>query len=437
MNLRSSCSHANRGNKIKILTADMLRLVRPAKFAMNFLSDEQYLLILCAGIQHDEKTSARIFDILQQKPDWNLILKDAKRLGMIPLLYKHLSEKFPDYVPHEIMRQLKENFIHQSLIRFRIFVQIHQLVQAMNSRNIPVILLKGSFLAKEIYRDITLRPMSDIDILVKEHDIQKVLDVMTETGYTQADNQNDQIHESRPAYYHSQLHEKLFARKESHLPPFFIPNGVRVEVHIHIFPGMYYDSEIMDQVWKSAEEYLSDGEPVYHLSPEDMLIHLCVHLHESIRDKAGNVDLYWFCDIHEVLKYYEKRIDWRLFCKRAEKAGVSPETGAVLHLIKENWDSPVPDAVLSRIGKGTERLRITTVFYADQDKTHFQYYIIRFRSIMKIPGWRERIYFLLRFIFPAKEYLKERYGLKNSEKLGYYYFIHPFMTVIRMIRRLF
>ncbi len=265
--------------------------------------------------------------------------------------------------------------------------------------------------------------MSDIDILCKEGDVPRLQEQMLIKGYFQADNHDAgnhfPNHFSKPGYYHTPLHEKIFARKQSHLPPFFIPKGVRVEVHLHIFPGMYYDSEIMKQVWKSAIPSLLDGQPMYHLCPEDQLIHLCVHLHESIRDKAGNVDLYWFCDIHEVLRYYENRIDWNLFCAKADSAGVCPEIGAVLHLIKMHWHSPVPDAVLRGMGKGIEKLRPATVFYADQDNSHYRHYIIRLRSALKIPGWKDRVRFLLGFVFPDRNYLTERYGLKNSDTIWY------------------
>ncbi|MCP4347550.1 MAG: nucleotidyltransferase family protein [Desulfobacterales bacterium] len=74
--------------------------------------------------------------------------------------------------------------------------------------------------------DDTFRPMSDIDILCKEGDVPGLQEQMLIKGYFQADNHDADNHFpnhfSNSGYYHTSLHEKIFARKQSHLPPFFI-----------------------------------------------------------------------------------------------------------------------------------------------------------------------------------------------------------------------
>ncbi|MCP4365035.1 MAG: nucleotidyltransferase family protein [Planctomycetes bacterium] len=48
----------------------------------------------------------------------------------------------------------------------------------------PVILLKGAHLAQVVYSNIALRPMGDIDILVKKNDLPKAKELLLELGYT-------------------------------------------------------------------------------------------------------------------------------------------------------------------------------------------------------------------------------------------------------------
>jgi hypothetical protein len=48
---------------------------------------------------------------------------------------------------------------------------------------IDVIVLKGAFLAELVYRNIGLRAIGDIDLLVKKEDLGKVKRVLIQLGY--------------------------------------------------------------------------------------------------------------------------------------------------------------------------------------------------------------------------------------------------------------
>ena len=205
-----------------------------SKIIQNIMTPEEYILPASARIQLDDKSAELIENALGQSLDWNRITALSERLGVQPLLFKHLSERYVSQVPDDVMKRLRENFHCQEMRSLRHYALIHQIADTMNQADIPVVLLKGAFLAKWIYRDIALRPMNDIDILCKKKDSQKIQEKMNELGYYQ-----------QKIAGQSQLHEKIIATKfmTDRFPPFFNDKGNKVDIHFDIFQ----ESEVRSQ----------------------------------------------------------------------------------------------------------------------------------------------------------------------------------------------
>ncbi|MCP4104228.1 MAG: nucleotidyltransferase family protein [Desulfobacteraceae bacterium] len=391
----------------------------------------------------DNKTATRMEDALKQNPDWSLVLKESERLGVQTLLYKHLSENsFGSYVPDEIMQNLQQNFRRQSMRSLRTYSLINRIANSMNSCNIPVILLKGAFLAKQIYKDIALRPMNDIDILCRNQDSSIIREKMAELGF----------YEQKPVYQ-SRFHEKAFpdadlgvivpsAATDDRFYPFFNEKGNKVDIHFSLYdpqliPGKKtadLQASIMEDVWKAATPFYLDGLTVYSLSPEDQLLHLTTHLYKHITPEYGGITLYWFCDIHELIKSNKDKTDWEKFCTKAEGLGAGSQTGTVLSLVKNYWDTPIPDRVLDRLGQGSENRSLEEIIYKKSDyRLHYAKII---KAAWKMDGWKNRLYFLMGFVFPTREYLISRYQLKKHSFVWIYYVIHPCILSVKAVRRL-
>ncbi|CAN2039100.1 Nucleotidyltransferase family protein [Candidatus Magnetomoraceae bacterium gMMP-15] len=386
---------------------------------------EEDLMILCARLELNDEDSYKIEYILKQELDWDRIINDSKRLGIQPLLYKHLyEEKYICHVPDNIMSLLENNFRLQSIRSLKIYAQINQILDIMNSHNISVILLKGIFMAKWIYKDIALRPMSDIDILCKKEDVRIIKNLMTQIGYDQR------------IYYHTDLHENVFGPTAKHLPEFLHPTGYSVEVHLHIFPKISYNFDLMQKIWKVAILSELNDKRVYHLSPEDQVLHLFLHLYEHLIISDTNIDipLYWFCDIHEFIKQNINRIDWDRFLALLDSTGFGPQISSLFNLIVDNWHTPVHDSVLEFLNESRDQLSMTDVF---QRKTNFkEYYSKIIKKGGELKGLKERLYFMIGLFFPTRDYLISRYGLSNSYLIWFYYIIHPYKMLMRAINRL-
>jgi len=398
-----------------------------SKIIQNIMTPEEYILIASARIEPDNEASELIKNTLEQNPDWSRIILLSEHLGVQPLLYKHLSERYSSQVPDYIMKHLRENFHRQSMRSLRHYALIQQITDTMNQADIPVVLLKGAFLAKWIYRDTALRPMNDIDILCRREDRQKIHERMNKLGYYQ-----------QKIAAQSPLHEKFITSRlmADRFPPFFNDKGNKVDIHFDIFQESGVSSQQPTaSVWNRIIPCSLNGSPVYSLSPEDLLLHLSLHLHKHLSPYFGVTMLYWFCDIHEVIRYYNEKINWEQFLENTETLESRSKIASVLHLLKENWRTPIPDYVLQQTGKESQNFSLLRILRKKEDY-HYHYREI-FKTVSEITRWKDRLYFLLRFVFPTREYLISRYQPENLSFVYFLYILHPFRLFIRAFQRFF
>ncbi|PXF56235.1 MAG: hypothetical protein C4B58_14230 [Deltaproteobacteria bacterium] len=387
-------------------------------FQSKTFSPEEYLLVLAARIEMDCSDAAGMEGVLKEALDWRVVKASAHRLGVEPLLYKHLSqEKYAHYVPDDVIDFLKRSYRKQAIRNLRIYSQISRILNSMNQADIPIILLKGAFLAKWVYGDIALRPMSDIDILCRKKDAETVKKRLIELGYYQE------------TTYNSPLHEKIAAEKSKHMPPFSKNRATRIEVHIDILgkktPGV---SEEMTRLWETAIQVDLNGLRAYSLSPEYQALYLSVHLFQHVM--SGSAVLYWFCDIHEVVRKYGDKIDWKDFWDRAGSLGFGAQICSVFELLRSQWNGSFPEMDKYRQGEEINKLSLETIVSAGSKarkaKNILPAHMDNLKIVRDTEGWKGCLYYLWRTIFPTRTNLVCRYHPGNSSLLFLYYIIHPF-----------
>ena len=123
-----------------------------------------------------------------------------------------------------------------------LYHELSHVLTVLRHDDIPVIVLKGAHLAEIVYENIALRPMCDVDLLVKKEDLTRVQRKLLETGYS----------------------------------PF--TNRLLLDIHWHLENSMTDLPVDMDMIWERAQPAFIAGVKVLVLSPEDLLLHLCLHL---------------------------------------------------------------------------------------------------------------------------------------------------------------
>ena len=127
---------------------------------------------------------------------------------------------------------------------------LRRVSSALDEAGIPYIPLKGAVL-RHLYPDITLRTSSDIDVLVKETDLDKAVAVLEEKTDFKTDKRN----------YHDVS---------------MISSRVHLELHFTIKENSEGIDQVLEKAWNYANP--SDKGSQYEFAPEFMLFHIVAHM---------------------------------------------------------------------------------------------------------------------------------------------------------------
>ena len=167
-------------------------------------------------------------------------------------------------VPPDLMETLRQSYYHH-LLRCteltREFLRLHGAFRASGCRVLP---LKGAMLVHDLYGSVPVRPMVDVDLLVREADLRGAERVMIEAGYRK------ELHGLSEAYWRNDQYHLTFVRgaEGESFPP--------VELHW----GLDYPrggAHLLPELWGRLGEMEIEGHRVGVLSPEDTLLSLALH----------------------------------------------------------------------------------------------------------------------------------------------------------------
>ena len=228
--------------------------------------------------------------------EWAYIHGIASTNNLLPLLFFKLkSHKLSVPSPMEAtLRNAYLRFAGSDLTRRR---QLLEVIRIFNDNGIDHVLLKGSHLAEKVYSNSALRPMCDMDVLIKKHEFEKAYDALRGNGYVSSN---------------LELHDFDLYSPNGHYPPLVKAGCLPIELHWNI--NKRFNVENIDGIWARAESVAVGGLKTKVLSPEDLLLHLAVHKGADLFASSFLV----FNDIKEVVSRHE--INWgRLFSLASAK----------------------------------------------------------------------------------------------------------------------
>ncbi|MBB5800275.1 hypothetical protein F4560_000043 [Saccharothrix ecbatanensis] len=229
------------------------------------------------------------------------------------------------------------------------------LLRALAAHGVKYAVRKGPVLAEHRYRDIGVRHMGDIDILVNRADLPACAEALSERGFHQGklDRNRTRVipfERATRMFWQLNLNNELpYVKPADHDDV----DQYSVDLCLSIFPvgGNYPDT---DELLDRAVDLTLCGTDARALSLEDELLDLCVHLHKEATSlryiKAGtDLTLRKFQDVALTCAEMDKRGDWPLFHRRAVDAGVAEHVYFSLHHTKILFDGLVPGAVLDAL----------------------------------------------------------------------------------------
>jgi hypothetical protein len=262
---------------------------------------EDALLAIVSRSRLDEPRTKTLKGLLQSSMDWPYVEKKCLQEGVTCLAYSHLKK--PDLcgaVPAYILKAWEKEYYLNSFRNTVIAERTKEAVDALQQHGIQPLLLKGLYLAENVYGNIALRPMYDVDILIRNKDLPSANGVLKACGYIE------------PPLY-SDLHAGSFHASSSlNSLVYTLPGEIAHHIHLHwhiinsTWPLGNLEKAIdMDGIWeKAVPASVADGTALA-LCPEHLAIYLSHHAHHHHFYK-----LILLTDILETLEHYKDRIDW-------------------------------------------------------------------------------------------------------------------------------
>lgn len=266
---------------------------------------------------------------------WDSIASFAQEHGVAPLLHERLQTSgvlatLPDSA-QAILVAARRTAAFENL---RHYAEFRRISVAFNRRGIPLMALKGLHLAEQVYGDISLRPMSDMDILVPESRVAQAVAAMQTLDYGPDGDLSGSVGKM--------LQSKCnlgFAHRR---------HDVYVEVHWKLSePGSPYAAP-MDEIWQSARPAQLGGGDARVMSPEFLLLYVCAHL---ACNHVFSLNLRALYDVAAIVGRVPG-LDWQRFARHAMGHGWRRGVAVVLRLAHDNLGVAVPDRVLDALGAG-------------------------------------------------------------------------------------
>jgi len=248
------------------------------------------LIIECLRIEERGEKVARLGAF--SSTDWEQILTQARLTGLTPLIARQIYNLVPEISPpEEIRKELRQSLFIGTGKNLRLNIELGKMLHRFKELEIPVIVLKGAYLAEIVYEDLGSRIMGDIDLLVKVGDLKKSSMVLAEMGY-----QSDALLPDAESHYF----------EKHHLPDFYKLNASPIEIHWTIVNNNSPFRIELNDVWNEALEATIAGAPALVLSPLDQILHLCMHNYGHY----FNLGLRPFIDLMHVTRHYRESIQW-------------------------------------------------------------------------------------------------------------------------------
>lgn len=232
--------------------------------------------------------------------DWHHLAQCAVYDHLAGLMMERadaLGIAIPDPVRRLLERQASSVAMHNR----RLQQALAPLIGHLNRADIPVVLLKGAALNLTAYAQPGLRPMSDLDLLVRVDDAEKAVEALCATG-------------CRPGM--ELLREGFFPRYyyETELVGEG-PNPARIDLHARPFRPLPCGRWMPDDALHEHSQTVDvNGAEVLIPDAEAMLIHLAAHAAYH-----GCSRVLWLYDLKRWVDHVGEGMDWSRLIELADQ----------------------------------------------------------------------------------------------------------------------
>ena len=351
-------------------------------------SIEHEILTYCSDVDPARDQLQKIRGGMSNSIDMDRLIDLAVTEGLGGFLYKNLLKAgLLETIAPQHKQKLYNIYYLTVRKNVKLLHALNTILEPLNQKGIQVVLMQGMALLQQVYRDVGLRPMKDMDLWVLPYNYQKLVDVL-----------------SRQRFERDRLYPNTYRKGE-----------IVLDIHTHLLwadrikARDYLLSKSQDEIFRNAVSVNVDGRKAMCLSPQDQVLYLGLHALKHNFDR-----LVWLVDIKSLVAEW-KQSDWDSLIKRSEELGHKKTLRYVLYLLIHIFNTRLPSEISSFLNKWQPG-------YLEKRILHRR---IEGRSI---PTWaqlimisngrsmRERLSFFIETLFPRPEVLRQVFA--NAPQLS-------------------
>ncbi len=337
-------------------------------------------------------------------PDaWDALTDLAIRERVAPLLSRRLEAR--DDLPDMARQKLRGELYNTGALNLVLYRELARLLEGAPGR---VVILKGAALATSLYDDPALRPMCDIDVLVRREELALWTRHVTDLGYERASPEMARGL-SEAVHYH------VAFRGGPH-------RDTVIELHWSLIGGDGdWRAPDIDWFWTQTEPWrppeASPGAEALQLTPAARLLYLSAHA--MLQHGSAGTRLIWLYDIYRVLERDGARLSWPEIVERARALEWDTAVAEALDRAEGLFHAPVPPGVSEALRtRAAARSRAHVAEKADSRTSQAELVLRELKCL----DWFGRIRLGLAIVFPSPTYLKWRYPRTGRMwPLAYFY----------------
>jgi hypothetical protein len=191
---------------------------------------------------------------------------------------------------------------------------LKEILHELNKKKIQVVLLQGINLLVQVYEDVGLRPLSDIDLWVSRKDFPGVIGVLSKHGY----------------------------KRNEVYPSTFKRGSTIIDLHTHLLWAERIEARrfllkrSQDDLYRDTRCIDFEGQEARCLSSPDQILYLSLHALKHRVEK-----LIWLVDLQLLLAGL-KASDWKALVRRAEDLGQEKTLSYMFYLLRELFNLHPP-----------------------------------------------------------------------------------------------
>jgi putative nucleotidyltransferase-like protein len=222
------------------------------------LDAEWALLLECAKPQTDAQ---RLAERLREPLDWTSLIALAEDHSVLGLTAARLASFDENGIPVDSRQSLRAWRRAYTLFTMNLTAEMFRLFEGFAAAAVEALVIKGPVLSERCYGDPGLRQYGDLDLIVRDADIQRSTELMLNLGY--------------------EASVPLTAIQAKKIPGEYVfrqtSTKLLVEFHTELTFRYHPRPLPLEKLFKRQARVNIDSHLVPVLSPEDELLLICIH----------------------------------------------------------------------------------------------------------------------------------------------------------------